>query len=125
MILRDSKEHLLSREGVTQGDPISMFMYAIGSLPLILLLKDIINYIQIWFEDDSCAGGKLCALREWFDKLSVYSPLFGYFPEPAKSHLIVNESNLDIAKDVFNGTGINVVTNGKFLGASVGDRGGL
>jgi hypothetical protein len=57
MILRDSKEHLLSREGVTQGDPISMFMYAIGSLPLIQLLKYFINYIQIWFADDSCDGG--------------------------------------------------------------------
>ena len=35
LVIRGSVKFLFSREGVTQGDPLSMFMYAIGTLPLI------------------------------------------------------------------------------------------
>lgn len=31
----DSKEYLYSKEGVTQGDPLSMFVYTVATLPLI------------------------------------------------------------------------------------------
>ena len=34
LVLRGSQEFLYSMEGVTQGDPLSMFLYAIGTLPL-------------------------------------------------------------------------------------------
>ena len=37
LVVRGSSEFLYSKEGVTQGDPLSMFMYAIGTLPLIHL----------------------------------------------------------------------------------------
>ena len=32
-------EYIMSKEGVTQGDPFSMYVYAIGNLPLIQSLK--------------------------------------------------------------------------------------
>ena len=32
--------YLYSKKGVTQGDPLSMFIYAIGTLPLIRSLND-------------------------------------------------------------------------------------
>jgi hypothetical protein len=120
LVLRGSNEHLLSKEGVTQGDPISMFLYAIGSLPLIQLLKDVTRYFQIWFADDSGAGGKLSPLKEWFDKIRALGPLFGYFPETSNSHLIVNECGLENARLMFADTGVNVVTSGKFLGGLIG-----
>jgi len=33
-VLQGTPEFVLSREGVTQGDPLSMLMYAIAVLPL-------------------------------------------------------------------------------------------
>ena len=40
LVLRGSSTLLYSKEGVTQVDPLSMFMYAIGTLPLIRLFRD-------------------------------------------------------------------------------------
>ena len=38
-MVRGTDEFLYSKEGVTQGDPLSMFLYAVGTLPLIGSLK--------------------------------------------------------------------------------------
>ena len=39
LIIKGTQEVLLSKEGVTQGIPSAMKVYAIGLLPLILKLK--------------------------------------------------------------------------------------
>ena len=53
---------MLSREGTTQGDPLAMGMYAIGTQPLIRRLHGIAN--QVWYADDSAAGSSLERLRQ-------------------------------------------------------------
>ena len=35
LVLRGQQKFLFSKEGVTQGDPLSMLVYAVGILPLI------------------------------------------------------------------------------------------
>ena len=40
LIVRGLGELLFGREGVTQGDPLSMFLYAVGTIPLIQSLKN-------------------------------------------------------------------------------------
>ena len=40
LILRGSSTYLYSKEGVLQGNPLSKFIYAIGTLPLILSLNN-------------------------------------------------------------------------------------
>ena len=47
LVLRGSSTFLYSKEGVTQGDPLSMFMYAIGTLPLIRSLCDPGRWTQL------------------------------------------------------------------------------
>ena len=39
LVLRNSNENLYSMEGVTQGDPLSMFLYAVGTLPFDPVLE--------------------------------------------------------------------------------------
>ena len=41
---------LFSREGVTQGDPLSMMLYSVAILPLVRALKD---WFHNWHADDS------------------------------------------------------------------------
>ena len=46
LVIRGSESVLYSKEGVTQGDPLGMFMYAVGSLPLISHLKNCDKWVQ-------------------------------------------------------------------------------
>ena len=87
LVLRSSSTYLYSKEGVTQGDPLPMFIYAIGTLPLIRSLYDPGRWTQLWYADDASASGTLPGLRNWFDQLCSYGPTFGYYPEPTKSLL--------------------------------------
>jgi len=48
---------LLSREGITQVDPLAMPMYAISLIPIIQHLKGIAK--QVWYADDAAARGRL------------------------------------------------------------------
>ena len=73
---------LLSEEGTTQGNPLAMAMYAIGTLPLIHRLDGIAK--QTWYADDSTAASSLEKLRRWWDTLNEIGSLYGYFPNDAK-----------------------------------------
>ena len=91
LVLKDSSTFLHNKEGVTQGDPLSKFMYAIGKLPLIWLLHNSKCWTQLWYADDASAGGTLSQLHDWFNLLHLHGPTFGYYPEPTKSFIFVNE----------------------------------
>ena len=56
-------EVLLSQEGTIQGDPLAMAMYAIATLPLIHRLDH--QTKQVWYADNTAAGGKLHHLHSW------------------------------------------------------------
>jgi hypothetical protein len=61
--------HLLhSKEGVPQGDPISMVAYGILLLPLIHLLKEAYLAVdQPWYANDAGAGAEFGAIRLYFE----------------------------------------------------------
>ena len=114
-------ETILSSEGTTQGDPLAMAMYAIGTLPLILRLQHEAD--QIWYADDSSAGGTIKSLKGWWDKLQRLGPDYGYFVNPSKSLIIAKKECLAEAESTFQDTGIHTSSSGgSYLGSVIGDN---
>ena len=107
---------------MTQGDPLSMMLYAVAVLPLIRSLEDSCEWVQNWYADDSSCVGELSSVRRWFDKLLIGGPAYGYFPEPSKTVLVVGSSDLERASGLFHDIGISVVTGSRFLGGFVGEQ---
>eukprot|EP00957_Ditylum_brightwellii_P067071 5090807-Ditylum_brightwellii.AAC.1 len=63
LVLQGYKDLVMSKEGITQGDPLAMILYALAVLPIILHLEkfmmgmDITEaQLQKWFADDSAIG---------------------------------------------------------------------
>ena len=58
--------YMLSKEGTTQGDPLAMAMYAIGTQPLIRRLDGHAKQVWYdWYADDSSAGSSIERLKAW------------------------------------------------------------
>eukprot|EP00117_Sycon_ciliatum_P034485 scpid45796/ scgid4762/ len=113
-------ETLQSAEGTTQGDPLAMVMYALGTLPLIREAAAA-NAVQAWYADDSTAASKIIRLREWWSILETRGPAYGYYTNAAKSVLLVKPQFLNIAREVFADTEVRVTADGhRHLGAVLG-----
>ena len=113
-------EYILSQEGMTQGDPLAMPMYALDVVPLICQLAAI-KVSQLWYADDASAGGSLCGLRSRWDRLVCLGPDYGYCPNAAKTCLIVKPTLLCQAKAIFHGSGVVITDSGKrHLGSAIG-----
>ena len=100
--------HILSQEGTTQGDPLAMAMYAIGTLPLIHKLQGEGDVTQAWYADDASAGGRTPDLRVWWDSLVSWGPHYGYNPNPGKTWLVVKPEHFPAAEEHFRGSGVNI-----------------
>ena len=99
-----------------------MAMYAIGIMPLINHLQSS-GPKQTWFADDATACGNINDLLQWYTNIKKHGTLFGYFVNPSKSWLIVKKEHLTIAKQAFEGSGINITVEGKHhLGAVIGSK---
>ena len=115
--------HILSEEGVTQGDNLAMAMYAVSTKTLISQLADE-RITQIWYADDSSAAGKLEDLKEWWERMKEVGPKHGYFPKPSKTYLIVKNPELvNNARRLFDNDGVTITTDGhKHIGAALGSQ---
>jgi hypothetical protein len=126
LVIRDNDGtaiFLHSKEGVTQGDPLAMFGYGIGALPLIRQLKEEFRSVkQPWYADDAGAAGKFALIKAVFARLQEIGPRFGYYPEPTKSILVVREKNLDEAKKAFADFGFKIKTGNRYLGGFIGEK---
>ena len=110
---------LLSKEGTTQGDPLAMAMYAIGTTPLINSLNGIAR--QVWYADDSAAGSTVENIKQWWDKLVEVGPRYGYYPNSSKTHILTKLDHIESIRDVFKDTDITISTDGKgYLGGAIG-----
>ena len=111
---------ILSSEGTTQGCNLASPWYCISLRPLITALSDA-DCSQIFFADDGASVGKILALRKWWDILCKAGPGLGYFPNGKKSVLIVKPGNELTATTIFEGTGVQITSEGqRYLGAPLG-----
>ena len=57
-------------------------------------------------------------MRLWWDTLCKDGPKYGYYPKPSKTVLIVKQQHVQLAKHVFEGTGVQITAEGeRHLGA--------
>ena len=62
----------------------------------------------------------LTSIRDYWGKLTVLGPKYGYIPKASKSYLIVKEDKLGEAMNVFNDSNVNITIEGKrHLGAVI------
>ena len=120
LYIAGSKQTLLSKEGVTQGDPLAMLVYGLGILPQTRKLKNPSKHKQNWYANDSGCFAQLLQLKEWLELLIIEGPKYGYFPEPHKSYLVVHPDFVEEAKEMFKDLKVIVVTGQKFLGGFIG-----
>jgi hypothetical protein len=114
-----------SLEGTTQGDPLAMQFYALGTNPLLRLLRLHVPEVQqVWLADDATGAGKLDVLKDWWDKIIQEGTKLGYFVNESKSWLILkNPEDLASAQDIFENSSIKITTTGKrHLGAALGSQ---
>ena len=96
-----------------------MAMYAIGTLPLTRRLDGIAK--QTWYADDSAAASSLEKLRRWWNTLSEIGPLYGYFPNDAKTHILAKAQHVNKAREVFGDTAMTISEERKrYLGGAMG-----
>ena len=65
---------LISTEGTTQGDPLSMTFYGISLVPLMSTLNEASEAVQCWLADDAGCGGKARDIRKWWLFLKTVGP---------------------------------------------------
>ena len=84
-------------------------MYATALTPLIKSLEDV-ESVQNWYADDSVCVGTFSSLRVWFERLCRLGPSYGYYPEPKKTVIVVDEKYEESANACFHNSGIKVVS---------------
>ena len=85
-------------EGTTQGNSTATGGYALGILPLIKFLLEFIDLNELKakevdFPDGFSVAGSLNSIKDYWDKLIATRLKCRYFPQPAKSYLVVKEKN--------------------------------
>ena len=68
-----------SAKGATEGDTSAMPVYSIGITPLLKKVTNDKSIKHVAYADDLGRVGKLAKIRDWWDNLCLYGPLFGYF----------------------------------------------
>ena len=54
------------------------------------------------YADDAAGAGKLKSIKQWWETIKEHAPMYGYYPKPSKSWLIVKPEYIDEANSLFN-----------------------
>ena len=114
---------LRSKEGVTQGDPLSMVLYGLAMTPLGRRLRELHPTVtQPWYADDCSLHGRASAVRKVLIDLQFLGPSKGYFPEPDKSVLVCPQPDLTAATAQLHDLPLKHATGARYLGGFIGDK---
>ena len=112
---------ILNREGITQGEPLSMVLYGITLAPLAEELRAAYpGLLYPFYADDAAFSGLARQSAQLLKLLMKRGPDRGYFPEPAKSLFILDNLGQEkTAKQAFSKEGLvlNFVRGIQYLGA--------
>ena len=113
---------LRSEEGTTQGDPIAMGANALGlSVLQSKISQNNTGAKHIAYAEDLVGAEKLQVIKSIWDEICKHGPPVRYNPNATKSCLTVKEEMKGLAMDIFEDTGIMIMTEGqKHLGAGIG-----
>ena len=108
-----------SQEGKTQGDLAAMPVYGLATVPLLESVSTN-EKKQAAYADDLISAGQLQPLLNWWEYLLKVAPTVGYYPKPSKSWLIVKPEKVELAKQIFRDSKINITSGGqRHLGAAI------
>ena len=114
---------IMSEEGVTQGDPLAMHMYALSTRKIIDTLdQETENVTQVWFADDSAGGGKLGDVLAWWTILNDVGPKYGYHPKASKTWLVVKNPDMMVRARQLFGDEVKITCEGhRHIGSALGN----
>ena len=114
----------MSREGVTQGDTLSMVLYGITLVPLAEELRAAEpGLLSPFYADDADFDGSARRSAQLLKLLMKRGTYRGYFPEPAKSLFISDTPGKEEAEknDFYvEGLNLNFVSGSRYLGSYLG-----
>ena len=114
-------ETILSQEGVTQGDPLSMVVYGLTLVPLAeLVRREVPGLAQAWYADDAALAGALDLIGLATGLIVRHGPARGYYMEPAKSILVCAEHLPGEALDGLAGFQFKRSAGTRYLGGFIG-----
>jgi hypothetical protein len=113
---------LSSKEGVTQGDPLSMFADGVGLLPFFRpLKKDYPEMVQTWYADDAGLGGKYNAISNSLQSYKKSDYMTAITKSPRRAFLLSHE-NLAAATAAFKDSEFTITTGNCYLGSFICEK---
>jgi hypothetical protein len=112
---------ILSQEGVTQGDPLSMVLYGVALVPLAEQLRaEVPRVLQPWYADDCAMAGPVSGIAAAMALLETQGPRRGYYPEPAKSIFVGRPADLPAARAALESFDFQYHEGHRYIGGYVG-----
>jgi hypothetical protein len=117
---------LAGREGVTQGDPLSMVLYGLALTPLSEDLRAAApEILQPWSADDRAMEGPAAGVARVMRLLNRRGPDRGYYPEPAKSIAICSPAQQAAAREILAEFDFRYEAGSRYVGGFIGTDGAL
>ena len=115
---------LLSHEGVTQGDPLSMLLYGITLSPLTDSIQtEEQSVLQAWYADDAAMGGRIKGIANAMTLLLERGPARGYFPEPEKSIFVPSvPAEMEECKSLLQEFNFQYKEGARYVGGFIGSK---